>query len=123
MKNSLFIFFILLFGCRQSGQIVESDFPPPPPPPSLLPPPPPSFIPTKESILNIQVNPIPHPFNLNGTMPYAIWVNGERLPMSPELSTSVANALNLNFTQPKDTANIHNGEGWLFPLEIEESKE
>ena len=72
MKNSLIILFLFLFGCRQSGQIVDIDFPPPPPPPSLLPPPPPNFTPTRDSVLSIQVNPIPHPFNLNGSVPYAV---------------------------------------------------
>jgi len=86
----------------------------------LVPPAPPNFAPSRESILNIQVNPIPHPFNLNGIMPYAIWINGKPLPMSPKLSTNLAQVLNLKFTQPKDTAKIHNGEGWLYPLELEE---
>jgi hypothetical protein len=40
--------------------------------------------------------------------------------MSPKLSTDLAQALNLKFIQPKDTAKIHNGEGWLYPLELEE---
>lgn len=120
MKNSLFIFFLVLFGCKQKDGILGVDFPPPPPPPSFLPPPPPSFFPTRESVLNIQVNPIPHPFNLNGTMPYAIWVNGEPLPMSHELSQGVAKALQLEFKQPKNTAKIHNGEGWLYPIKVKE---
>ena len=120
MRVSYFIFLFVLFGCRQSDQIVGSDFPPPPPPPSLLPPPPPNFTPTKQSVLNIQVNPIPHPFNLNGTIPYAIWVNGKPLPMSYDLSQNVAQALRLEFKQPKDTAKIHSGEGWLYPLKIKE---
>jgi len=120
MKNSLFILLFFFLGCRQNDQILSVDFPPPPPPPSFLPPPPPNFSPTRESVLNIQVNPIPHPFNLNGTMPYAIWVNGEPLPMSYELSQSVARALQLEFKQPKNTAKIHNGEGWLYPIKVKE---
>lgn len=122
MKNSLIILFLFLFlfGCRQSGQITDIDFPPPPPPPSLLPPPPPNFTPTRDSVLSIQVNPIPHPFNLNGSVPYAVWVNGKRLPMNGNSSRNIAKALGLEFSQPKNTAKIHNGEGWLYPLEIEE---
>ena len=120
MRVSYFIFLFVLFGCRQRDQIVGSDFPPPPPPPSLLPPPPPNFTPTKQSVLNIQVNPIPHPFNLNGSVPYAVWVNGKRLPMNGNSSRNIAKALGLEFSQPKDTAKIHNGEGWLYPLKIEE---
>ena len=96
---------------------MELNIPAPPPPPSFTPSSaPPSFTPPIEQLINIQVNPIPHPFNLNGAMPYAIWINGEQLPMSPRLSQSIATALGLEFSQPKNTAKIHSGEGWLYPL-------
>ena len=121
-KVSPFIFLFLLFGCSSKrGKVIDLDIPPPPPPPSVLPSSaPPNFIPPVGKLIDIQVNPIPAPFNLDGSMPYAIWVNGKLLPMSPKLSTDVARALNLNFTQPKDTAKIHNGEGWLYPLKVVE---
>jgi len=121
MRISLLIFLFVLFGCsNKKGRIIDFDIPVPPPPPSFTPPStPPNFIPPIEKLINIQVNPIPHPFNLNGEMPYAIWVNGERLPMSPRLSQSIATALSLEFSQPKNTAKIHNGEGWLHPLKVE----
>jgi len=118
MRVNLLIFLFVLSGCsNKRGRLVELDIPPPPPPPSVLPSSmPPNFIPSASELVDIQVNPIPAPFNLNGSMPYAIWVNGKLLPMSPKLSTDVARALNLKFTQPKDTAKIHSGEGWLYPL-------
>jgi len=122
MRVNLLIFLFVLSGCsNKRGRLVELDIPPPPPPPSVLPSSmPPNFIPSASELVDIQVNPIPAPFNLNGSMPYAIWVNGKLLPMSPKLSTDVARALNLKFTQPKDTAKIHSGEGWLYPLKVVE---
>ena len=121
MRISLLIFLFALFGCsNKKGKVINLDIPPPPPPPSVFPSSaPPNFTPPVGKLVDIQVNPIPAPFNLNGIMPYAIWVNGKPLPMSPKLSIDVARALNLNFTQPKNTAKIHNGEGWLYPLNIE----
>ena len=109
-----------MVGCSSKrGKFIDLDIPPPPPPPFISPSSkPPNFIPPFSKLIDIQVNPIPTPFNLNGNMPYAIWVNGKSLPMSPKLSTDVARALNLNFAQPKNTAKIHNGEGWLYPLKI-----
>ena len=119
MRVSLLIFVFAFFSCsNKKGKVIDLDIPPPPP--SLLPPStPPSFEPPVDRLINLQVNPIPHPFNLNGTIPYAIWVNGEPLPMSYSLSQSIAKALSLEFKQPKNTAQIHNGEGWLYPLKIE----
>ncbi len=121
-KVSFFMLLFFLFGCSSKrGKVIDLDIPPPPPPPSVLPSSaPPNFIPPVGKLINIQVNPIPAPFNLDGSIPYAIWVNGKLLPMSPKLSTDVARALNLNFTQPKNTAKIHNGEGWLHPLKVVE---
>lgn len=121
-KVSFFMLLCFLFGCSSKrGKVIDLDIPPPPPPPSVLPSSaPPNFIPPVGKLINIQVNPIPAPFNLDGSIPYAIWVNGKLLPMSPKLSTDVARALNLNFTQPKNTAKIHNGEGWLHPLKVVE---
>ena len=65
----------------------------------------------------IQVNSLPHPFNLNGTLPYQVWVDGERLPLRGEKVDKIIELLDLGeFKQPEDTAEIHNGEGWLRPL-------
>ena len=68
----------------------------------------------------IQVNKIPFPFNVNGSMPYQVWVDGERVPLKSEQSKQIIDALKLargkDFVQPKDTASIHAGAGWQFPL-------
>ena len=63
----------------------------------------------------IEVNRLPHPFNVNGTLPYAVWVDGERLPLNSAEAQKIVDSLNLEFKQPKDTAKIHSGEGWLYP--------
>lgn len=68
----------------------------------------------------IQVNSLPHPFNLNGSMPYQVWVNGERLPLRGEKTEKLIELLDLNeFEQPEDTAEIHSGAGWLRPFPVE----
>lgn len=68
----------------------------------------------------VQVNSLPHPFNLNGSMPYQVWVNGERLPLNSERAKEIVSLLDLEpFEQPKDTAEIHNGAGWLRPLQVQ----
>tara|TARA_B100000035_G_scaffold91129_1_gene76905 strand:- start:2705 stop:3013 length:309 start_codon:yes stop_codon:yes gene_type:complete len=68
----------------------------------------------QEPINEIQINPAPHPFHI--THPYVIWVNGERLPMSKQDIILVAKEFNLSLDPPKDTAELHNGSGWLRPL-------
>ena len=126
MKTKINYLFILLFlnGCQTNK--IEDQFvnlPAPPPPPSILPPsPPPNFIPDTSNIKELQVNRLPHPFNLNGNIPYAVWLDGERLPLNLEEIKSLALSLNLKFTQPENTARIHMGEGWLFPIKNKNTK-
>ena len=68
----------------------------------------------------IQVNKLPFPFNLDGTMPYQVWVDGERVPINSKQANTIIDALDLakgpKFIQPEDTAEIHSGAGWQFPL-------
>jgi hypothetical protein len=120
MKYIIILLSLLLFGCNHTNKTIEAidyPLPPPPPPPNILPSSiPPSFQPSLSELAEVQINPLPHPFNLNGSMPYAVWINGEKLRLSSQEIRSLASSLNLKFEQPKDTAQIHNGEGWLFPL-------
>ena len=109
---------LAFFGCSQNRTETSSffDAPPPPPPPNILPDTaPPKYIPQFE---NIQVNTIPHPFNINGRMPFAVWVDGQKLPINSKESKAIVQALDIKFKQPKDTAQIHRGEGWLYPKKI-----
>lgn len=89
----------------------------PPPFPVLEGPtsPPPNFTPTFPLSL-MQVNRLPHPFNVNGSVPYAVWVDGKRLNLNPQQTKELTSFLNLKFEQPPNTAAIHAGEGWLFPI-------
>lgn len=66
----------------------------------------------------IQVNRLPHPFNVGGLMPYQVWIDGERLPLNSQETKQIVETLNLKFEQPDNTAAIHAGEGWLQPLNI-----
>ena len=122
-----FMLLLFLVGCSHNNKVIENiDYPlpmPPPNPPNLLPwTSPPPFTPDSEGLAEVQINPLPHPFNLNGSRPYAVWVNGERLPLSSIQIRELAHSLNLKFKQPKDTAEIHNGEGWQRPLDLTKNK-
>tara|TARA_B100000902_G_C27317569_1_gene922318 strand:+ start:2681 stop:3058 length:378 start_codon:yes stop_codon:yes gene_type:complete len=121
MKFLLTIIILISFGCNHNSRVIEAiDYPMPPPPPNVLPySSPPNFIPDITELAEIQINPLPHPFNLNGTIPYAVWVNGEKLALSGKEVRDLALSLNLKFEQPKDTAKIHNGEGWQYPFPSE----
>ena len=72
---------------------------------------------------SIQINRLPHPLNINGENPYAIWVDGKRLNLDRNQVKDLARSLHIKFEQPKDTAQIHSGAGWLFPLEVNEEDE
>ena len=65
--------------------------------------------------MNIQVNRIPHPFNLNGRLPFQVWVDGERVPLNMIEVQDMIEVLDIEFTQPEDTKEIHSGAGWIFP--------
>jgi len=123
MKISFLLFFVFLFGCSsKQGRVINLDIPSPPPPPNIIPPStPPSFIPSLDEVAKIEINPIPHPFDLNGHFPYAVWINGQRLKLSYKELNQLVVALDLNSQHIKHSENIHNGEGWLYPLDRNES--
>ena len=67
----------------------------------------------------VQVNSLPHPFNLDGRMPYQVWVNGQRLPLNGNKAKQIVSLLDLGpFEQPRDTAEIHSGAGWMRPFPV-----
>lgn len=70
----------------------------------------------------IQVNRLPHPFNVDGHLPYQVWVDGERLKLNSPEARTIIKTLNLKFEQPKDTAEIHSGAGWLRPLDLTQTQ-
>lgn len=65
----------------------------------------------------IQINPAPFPFNL--THPYVVWVDGEKVNLNMKEVKTLAKTLNLSLERPKDTTEIHSGDGWLHPLDID----
>lgn len=73
-----------------------------------------------QAATGVQVNSLPHPFNLNGSMPYQVWVNGKRLPLNGDKANKIVELLDIGpFEQPEDTGEIHSGAGWMFPLPVQ----
>jgi|TARA_B110000305_G_C19390028_1_gene614325 hypothetical protein len=122
--SSLYIIFLLFFiGCESSKiEVANIDFDKleaPPPPPLVSPPnPPPSFTPIMGKLNEVQINEVPHPFNLNGHIPCVVWVNGKQLTITPREAQNLANAVNLESRERIGTAQLNSGEGWLKPLTI-----
>jgi hypothetical protein len=120
IKNVWFLFTLWCLGCSSSNQDLSYlDLPIPPRPPTLFPStPPPSFIPSIYEVKDIQINRIPHPLNVDGNLPYVVWVDGKRLPLNSNEVKLLAKSLGLKFEQPKDTARIHSGDGWMRPFPV-----
>ena len=76
-------------------------------------------IPNTPPKYNVQINPVPFPFNVTGS--YAVWVNNERIHLNKNQLDALVSKLNLSTERPKDTAEIHNGEGWLRPFDTSTS--
>jgi hypothetical protein len=122
--SSLYIIFLLFFiGCESSKTEVSNiDFSKlelPPPPPLMLPTTPvPNFTPNIVKSSQVQINEIPHPFNLNGHIPCVIWVNGKRLNISPLEAQKLAKAVDLSSRPKIHASKLHSGEGWTNPLSL-----
>ena len=121
MINTCFIYFVLLAGCnsfdRGSCRLksINLDLPPPPPffsPSSLAP----NFISNFSDFKQIQINNVPHPFNINGYLPCSVWINGEKVDLTPTQAQSLAKILNLKSYPAIDDQKLHEGIGWLQPL-------
>ena len=112
----MFLFF--LCGCHSHKIEEEIDLPCPPlpdlPKHFLIPTAPPDFIPDIKEVYNIQINPVPHPFNI--THSHVIWVNNEKLNINRRQLNEIVKHLNLSTEVPKDTAQLHNGDGWIKPF-------
>jgi hypothetical protein len=108
MGKLLIILFLcgMCVGCKTQNNIAKPTLPPP-----II----------AEAIFQgkeVQVNRLPHPFNVNGNLPFAVWVDGERVPLSRTELQAVGHTLNIQFSQPPDTAELHNGKGWLYPIPL-----
>lgn len=114
--NTIIILF--LFGCNSNKQKqAKLDLPVPPPPPVHIKPstPPPSFVPHLLEIKELQINRIPAPLNVGGTLPFVVWADGKRLELNSHETKELASYLGIEFEQPPNTKEIHSGQGWLFP--------
>ena len=122
MKNLWWFGLLFVFGCQSQKVEEEIDLPHPPLPElprHFLPPTaPPNFTPDIREVYNIQINPVPHPFNITGS--HVIWVNKQKLRINRKQLNEIVQHLNLPTGRPKDTAQLHLGEGWLRPFEINE---
>jgi hypothetical protein len=96
----------LCMGCRTQEGAVAPILPPP-----VL----------AEAILQgkeVQINHLPHPLNVKGTLPFAVWVDGERVPLNTIELQAIGQTLNIDFNPPPDTPEIHNGAGWVYPFRL-----
>ena len=73
------------------------------------------------NLLEVQVNRIPHPLSLDGRHGFALWVDGIRFPINSHQNVELARFLDINYTRPNNTKDIHDGKGWLYPLNVGES--
>jgi len=62
----------------------------------------------------IQINPIPHPLNINGMLPYVVWIDGKRASLNPREVRELALSLDLPLNV-RGTPEMHAGAGWLEP--------
>jgi len=107
MKTNIIniIISLFLFGCSSNKQKqTKIDTPTPP-----------VFVSDLLNAKELQINRLPHPFNLNGSVPFAVWADGKKLNLKPKQTIELARYLGIKFEQPPDTAEIHSGQGWLHP--------
>ena len=67
---------------------------------------------TKTKTKVIEINSVPFPFNVNGTQPYVVWVNGERVDMPHKEIMALVNKIGEENIKRADSKDIH--RGWLF---------
>lgn len=116
IHNNFFLFFIILFCSCQSKTWT------PPPPPNVRPPSPaPNFTPSFSAFSEIQINRIPHPFSINGEIPFSVWVDGKRSQLNNTQIKVLARSLNIKYEEPSNTAKIHSGEGWVYPFKTSDN--
>tara|TARA_A200000159_G_scaffold54006_1_gene50036 strand:- start:17577 stop:17933 length:357 start_codon:yes stop_codon:yes gene_type:complete len=64
----------------------------------------------------IEINSVPHPFNLNGGNPYVVWVNGQRVNLTLNQKKDLINIIKAENIKPVSEEDLHSGDGWLNPL-------
>lgn len=66
------------------------------------------------STTEIQINAIPHPLNIDGALPYVVWIDGKRANLNPREVRKLALSLDLPLNV-RGTPEMHAGAGWLEP--------
>lgn len=64
----------------------------------------------------IEINKVPHPFNLNNFNEYVVWVNGKKVVMERNDKNALIALVGARNIAPVSDEDIHNGDGWLRPL-------
>lgn len=113
MKIKIILACLCLCGCHSVQKKESREKPLPDLPKHFL-------LPTNPPKYNVQINPVPFPFNATGS--YVVWVNNEKVNLNKKQLNALVSKLNLPTTKPKDTAKIHNGEGWLKPFGSSDSR-
>ncbi len=109
MGNVLKILFSIVIFC--GGCVTQEKISPLPLPPPVI----------AEAILQgkeVQINHLPHPLNVGGILPFAVWVDGKRVPLDRTELKAVGQTLNIKFNPAPDTPEIHNGAGWVYPFRL-----
>lgn len=118
MINVCFMYFVLLAGCNSFDRTLFS--------PELIKPETQTFllgttlssnfIPDLGSLPQIQINKIPHPFDVGGYLPCTVWINGKKADLTPYQAQDLAKILNLGAYPAIDDKKLHEGIGWQQPL-------
>ncbi len=66
----------------------------------------------------IQINSIPPPLDLNGKLPFSVWLNGKQLTLDSEKLKEVKKILGIKEENPNSIAGIHSGMQWLKPRNL-----
>ena len=99
MKFILLSIALLLVGCNHHNKIKVEGVDYPSLPPHV-----------------IEINDVPHPFNLNNYNSYIVWVNGKRVDIPLEKKNALIALVGAKNIAPVSDEDIHNGDGWLRPL-------
>ena len=63
----------------------------------------------------IQINSIPPPLNVNGKLPFTVWVKGKKLHLDSKKLQGLKEYLSREEENANNIADIHSGKGWLRP--------
>ena len=68
----------------------------------------------------IEINSVPHPFDLAGNNPYVVWMNGKRVKLPKQDLSELVSKVGEENIPEIDSSDIH--KGWLFPHFLEKDE-